>query len=78
MSELTSQYLSEGRLEGDPEQELAQLSSECRIHLAELQRMGHEIDTMDTLQFRQNDVGKHTESLEAIAKGLEDINGRVR
>ena len=40
--------------------------------------MGQEFETMDTLAFRQNDVNGLTRSLEAIGKGLENINGRVR
>ncbi|KAI4265983.1 MAG: hypothetical protein L6R38_009035 [Xanthoria sp. 2 TBL-2021] len=77
VSEMTSQYLNEGRLDGDREQELVQLSHECRNHLAELRNIGQEFETMDTQKFRQNDVRKLTESLEAKVKGLEDINSRV-
>lgn len=78
VSEMTSQYLNEGRLDGDREQELVQLSHECRNHLAELRNIGQEFETMDTQKFRQNDVRKLTESLEAKVKGLEDINSRVK
>ncbi|KAI4264627.1 MAG: hypothetical protein L6R42_000274 [Xanthoria sp. 1 TBL-2021] len=39
--------------------------------------MEHEFETMDTLAFRQDDISTLTESLEATAKGLEDVNRRV-
>lgn len=78
VSEMTSQYLNEGRLDGTIEPELVQLSQECRGHLVELQQMGQEFETMDTQALRQNDVGKVTEAIEAKVKGLEDINGRVK
>lgn len=78
VSEMTSQYLNEGRFDGELEQELVQLSHECRNHLAELRTMGQEFETMDTQAFRQDDLRKLTESLDAKVKGLEDVNGRVK
>ncbi|KAL8756639.1 MAG: hypothetical protein Q9199_002793 [Rusavskia elegans] len=77
VSEMTSQYLKEGRFDGEVEQELVKLSHECRNHLAELQSMGQEFETMDTQAFRQDDLRRLTESLDAKVQGLEDINGRV-
>ncbi|KAI4261765.1 MAG: hypothetical protein L6R42_003040 [Xanthoria sp. 1 TBL-2021] len=77
VSEMTSQYLNEGRFDGEVEQELVQLLHECRNHLAELQSMGQEFETMDTQAFRQDDLHRLTKSLDAKVKGLEDINSRV-
>ena len=78
VSEIAREYFDEGRLDGSLEQELRQLSQECRSHIIELQNMREEFETMDTQAFRQNDLGKLTESLEAKVKGLENINDRVK
>ena len=77
VSEITSQYLNEGRFVGI-EQELVQLSHGCQNCLAELQSMRQEFETMDTQAFRRDDLRRLTESLDAKVKGLEDINGRVK
>ncbi|KAL8965971.1 MAG: hypothetical protein Q9183_003591, partial [Haloplaca sp. 2 TL-2023] len=77
VSDITSQYLKEGRFDGDLEQQLMQLTHECRSNLAELQSMGEEFETMDTRAFRQDDLRNLTESLDDKVKSLEDINGRV-
>lgn len=78
VSVITSQSLNEGQIKGHFEQELQELSQECETQLAELQKMEHEFETMDTLAFRQDDISTLTESLEATAKGLEDVNRRVK
>ncbi|KAL8895806.1 MAG: hypothetical protein Q9207_007999 [Kuettlingeria erythrocarpa] len=66
VSELTSQYLGEGRLDDSVELELAQLSQECRHHLVELENA-----------LRQDDVSKFTDILDAKARTFEEINSRV-
>lgn len=78
MSEMTSQYLKEGQLDDSVEIELAQLSQECRDNLVELEKMGQEFDAMKTQAFRQNDISKLTDVLDAKAKQFEDINSRVK
>ncbi|KAL8866828.1 MAG: hypothetical protein Q9174_006057 [Haloplaca sp. 1 TL-2023] len=78
VSDITSQYLEEGRFDRDLERQLVQLTQECRSHLAELQSMGKEFETMDTRAFRQDDLRNLTESLDDKVKGLENINSRVK
>ncbi len=78
MSEMTSQYIKEGRLDDSVELELAPLSQECRNHLVELEKMGQEFDAMDTQALRQNDVSKLTDILDTKARAFEEINSRVK
>lgn len=78
VSEMTSQYLEEGRLDDSVELELAQLSQGCRNHLVELEKLGQEFDAMDTQALRQNDVSRLTDILDAKARTFQEINSRVK